>query len=279
MTSNKLNVLIPTDFSHNAWSATLYALNLFAEKECTFYFLNSLSLSHADSRTYITTKFMDTLTETSKWKLQELKKRASTLNNSNHQFEVVSTTQDITPAVELAVQLYNIDLVVAGTKGATGVNKFFLGSNAVKLMQDLRSCPMLAVPDDHHFQVPKYIAFPTDYNRVYEDKEIKALLDFANLSHAHIYVAHINLKSELSEQQESNMRSLQQHLADHQHTFHWLEKSGTKADEIHQFVKDFNVDVLAMVSYKHSFIESLIKEPVIKKIGFKPTVPFLVIPR
>jgi hypothetical protein len=33
-----------------------------------------------------------------------------------------------------------------------------------------------------------------------------------------------------------------------------------------------------MLSYKHSLIEKIIKEPVIKKIGLKPTIPFLVIP-
>jgi hypothetical protein len=33
-----------------------------------------------------------------------------------------------------------------------------------------------------------------------------------------------------------------------------------------------------MVNYKHAFIEHIIKEPVIKKIGFNPIVPFLVIP-
>ncbi|WP_308992875.1 hypothetical protein QLS71_015560 [Mariniflexile litorale] len=37
-------------------------------------------------------------------------------------------------------------------------------------------------------------------------------------------------------------------------------------------------DTLAMVNYKHSFIEAIIIEPVIKKIGFHPMVPFLVIP-
>lgn len=279
MTSDKLHILIPTDFSHNAWSATLYALNLFAEKECTFYFLNSLSLSHADSRTYITTNFVDKLTETSTRELYEWKSRAMTLNNKKHCFKILSTPDDIIPGIERIVKQHPIDLVVAGTKGATGVNKFFLGSNTVKMMQELKNIPLLAVPQDQVFLPPEHIAFPTDFNREYEDQEIKTLLEFADLFHAHIYVFHINLKSNLSDQQESNMRTLQNHMMNHQHTFHWMEKAGTKVNDIHQFVKDINIDVLAMVNYRHSFIESLIKEPVIKNIGFQPTVPFLVIPR
>lgn len=278
MTSKTINILVPTDFSNNAWSATLYALNLYAEQECKFYFLNSLSLSHADSRTYITTRYVDTLTQTSVTELNALKARAEKLDNIKHSFEVISSSEDITPAIKRAVKLHEIDVVVAGTKGATGVSKYFLGSNAVNIIQNLEVCPMLAVPDEYEFKVPKHIAFPTDFNRVYEVSELKALTDFANLFNAHIYILHINLKSDLSEVQQNNMRVLQNHLEKQEHTFHWMEKSGTKSDEINEFIEQFKIDLLAMVNYRHSFIENIVKEPVIKKIGFKPTVPFLVIP-
>ena len=35
------NILIPTDFSENAWNALSYALNLFKDEKCTFYLLNA----------------------------------------------------------------------------------------------------------------------------------------------------------------------------------------------------------------------------------------------
>ena len=38
------------------------------------------------------------------------------------------------------------------------------------------------------------------------------------------------------------------------------------------------IDLLVMVNYKHSILEQIIKEPVIKKIGFNPHVPFLILP-
>lgn len=278
MTSKRINILLPTDFSDNAWSATVYALKLYAEQDCNFYLLNSLALSHSDSRAYMTTRYVDTLTESSKRELSELKERAETLNNIKHTFEVICTSEDVTPAIKRAVNQYQIDLVVAGTKGASGVTKYFLGSNAVKMIESLEVSPLLAVPDAYEFRIPKHIAFPTDYNRVYDSKELKTLLDFANMFKAHIYILHINLQDELTEVQQVNMRTLQGHLENSEHTFHWMKKSGTKSDEINQFISDLNIDLLAMVNYKHSFIEDIMKEPVIKKIGFKLTVPFLVIP-
>ncbi|MEO8773725.1 MAG: universal stress protein [Gelidibacter sp.] len=278
MKSNSLNILVPTDFSNNAWSATVYALSLYAEHKCTFYFLNSLALSHADSRAYMTTRYVDTLTETSKRELNEWKARAMKLDNTNHNFEMIYTSEDIIPAINRAVKQHQIDLVVAGTKGASGVTKYFLGSNAVKMIQNLEVSPMLAVPDNHEFKAPKHIAFPTDFNRVFNAKELKVLTDFADLFKSHIYILHINLKEELSDVQQNNRRALQAHMENSEHTFHWMDKSGTKSDEINEFIEDFKIDLLAMFNYKHSFVENIMKEPVIKKIGFQLTVPFLVIP-
>jgi hypothetical protein len=57
-----------------------------------------------------------------------------------------------------------------------------------------------------------------------------------------------------------------------------MPKYDKKTKEIIDFVEELDINILAMVNYKHSFIEKIINEPVIKKIGFNPKVPFLVIP-
>jgi hypothetical protein len=53
-------------------------------------------------------------------------------------------------------------------------------------------------------------------------------------------------------------------------------------DKVEVGIKDFleihHIDVLAMINYRHSILENLINEPVIKKIGFQPTIPFLIVP-
>jgi hypothetical protein len=71
---------------------------------------------------------------------------------------------------------------------------------------------------------------------------------------------------------------LKNYLKDHEHSFHWMPDYSKKAAEIYEFIEELEIDILAMVNYKHSFIEGIIKEPVIKKIGVNPIIPFLVIP-
>ena len=61
-------------------------------------------------------------------------------------------------------------------------------------------------------------------------------------------------------------------------SFHWMPDYAKKVNEINDFIEELKIDMLVMVNYKHSFIENIINEPVIKKIGFHPIIPFLVIP-
>jgi nucleotide-binding universal stress UspA family protein len=275
----KRSILIPTDFSNNAWSALAYALKLYANEECTFYFLNSFYFSSSQSRTFITSHFVDTLKESSKRDLNELKAKAEKENaNAGHNFEIIMSGDELLYAVGNSIKKYAIDMVIMGTKGATGVNKFFFGSNTVKTIQNIKGCPVLAVPGTIEFRVPKQIAFPTDFNRPYDAKMLQPLWDFAALYNAHINVLHINVEENLSDEQNKNMVILKEHLKENEHSFHWMPAYNKKSSVINDFIEDLNIDILAMFNYKHSIIENITKEPIIKNIGYQPTIPFLIIP-
>ena len=71
---------------------------------------------------------------------------------------------------------------------------------------------------------------------------------------------------------------MDKHLENFEHTFHWMPDFAKKAEAINVFIEELEINILAMINYKHSFIEKLVKEPVIKKLGFHPKVPFMVIP-
>ena len=74
------------------------------------------------------------------------------------------------------------------------------------------------------------------------------------------------------------MKQLKIALKNYDYSFHWMPDYGKKHETIKDFIDELNINILAMINYKRSIIQSIIKEPVIKKLGFKPTIPFLVIP-
>jgi len=272
------HILLPTDFSDNAWSAIVYALKLFNDETCTFYLLHSTHM-RASSMINITSKLQEIMNAKAVDDLSQLKEEAIMADsNSNHDFEVIMSTEDLNDAIERAVIKNNIDLVVMGTKGATGAKEFFFGSNTARAIKGIRSCAVLAVPDEFDFVSPKELAFATDFNRFYDEKEIKPLKDMADLFNSKIRIVHINEEEKLNDIQEFNFKSLKGFLQDYDHSFHWMPDYAKKQTALSDFVEELGIHVLAMVNYRHSFIEAIINEPVIKKIGYHPVVPFLVIP-
>lgn len=274
----KKSILLPTDFSDNAWSAAVYALKLLSHEECTFYFLHSTKMK-ASTMSNISNKLLKIMSDNAMQDLKALKEMAESTNaNANHEFEVILSASDLQKAIEISVTKYHIDLVVMGTKGATGAKEIFFGSNTVRIIKKIKLCPILIVPDEFSYVVPNQIAFPTDFRRCYEDRELKHLKDLIELYDSKIRVVCILSKDKLTGVQEYNMTMLESYFENYDSSFHFMPNYAKKAEEINDFIELLEINMLVMVNYQHSFIESIVKEPVIKKIGFHPMVPFFVIP-
>lgn len=274
----KRKILLPTDFSDNAWSAIVYALKLYAEEECMFYFLNATKMK-VSAFSNLSNKLLKKMQEDAMKELLALKDLAETSNaNPNHDFQIILSSDSLTNAIKAAIKEWEIDLIIMGTKGATGAKEFFFGSNTVHILKYVKPCPVLIIPEEYDFIKPKQIAFPTDYNRFYDIKELNPLIQLADLYNSKIRIVHINTEEELNDIQEYNLMILQSFLNECDYSLHWMPKYGKKVKEINDFIEELGINILVMVKYKHSFIEKIINEPVIKKIGFHPNIPFLVIP-
>lgn len=274
----KTNILLPTDFSDNAWSAIVYALKLYANEDCTFYLLNSCK-PEGSSMSIMSNKLLTVMKDAAMKQLVELQRMARIADaNEKHNFEIILSTENLIDAINRTTITHNIDLVVMGTKGASKAKEIFFGSNTVNVLKKINSCPVLAVPDEFSFIEPKQIAFPTDYNRIYDDSVLEPLKKLSKLHNSKIRILHIQEKKELSEAQNSNVEKLDKNLVDFEHSFHWIPDNGKKASVIIDFIEELQINILVMVNYKHSFIETIINEPVVKKIGFHPIIPFMTIP-
>ncbi|NRD24633.1 universal stress protein [Winogradskyella litoriviva] len=272
------HILLPTDFSDNAWSAAIYAFQFYKEEPCTFYFLHAWKFSNSLSRTYITSNYIETLKKDANIHLKELLDLAEvSKTNPKHIFKSILSTEPLLDAVETTVKDQNIDLVIMGTKGASGVSEFLYGSNTVNIVSKMKLCPLLIIPAGYEYVKPNQVAFPTDYNHFYGE-ELDQIKQVCKLHNSKIRVFHINKKSNLSEKQNYNLAMLKAYLEDHKHSCHWMIDYDNKEHAIKDFIKEFDINMLTMISYKHSFFEDIIKEPVVKKIGLHPTIPFLVVP-
>ncbi|MFD2550986.1 universal stress protein [Bizionia sediminis] len=275
----KHHILIPTDFSDNAWTAAKYALQLYANEACTFYFSHAWTFINSGVRTQLSESYIKPFRDEAKANLAEVVQAAKAeTSNDAHEFESIFSIGSVEDAIEFAVKEKGITMVVMGTKGASGAQEFLFGSNTVSVVNKMRSCPVLLVPDNFSYRKPLKIVFPSDFNRFFGD-ELQVIRAMADLHNSHIDVLHIHKEESLNAKQKENVAMLKTYFEAYKHQFNWLSDSGKKEQAITTFIKEENADMLTMINYEHSFVENLIKEPVIKKMGYHSLVPFLVIPR
>lgn len=275
------NILIPTDFSDNAYRAIVYATSLYKNEVCTIHLLHTYTPAIYQSEYLLHSPGQlglgDIYKTESETRLDELKEKLiSNYENPNHQFVAHSAFSILMEAIDELVESKGIDLIVMGTQGATGAKEIFLGSSTVHTIKRAK-CPVLAVPFNFEYENPGKILFPTDYEIDYKTMLIKELLFISKMHNSIIDVMHVRSDYELDTERKKNKDKLDQLLQGTQHHFHELPDQGI-IEAINTFQPKRNSNLLVMVKNKHSFLENLFLKPVINQIGFHTTIPFLVLP-
>tara|TARA_R110000751_G_scaffold117001_1_gene217097 strand:+ start:18250 stop:19089 length:840 start_codon:yes stop_codon:yes gene_type:complete len=274
-------ILVPTDFSENAWNALQYGLDLFQNTKCTFYLLHVnpvTGYSGADSpaqKTSLTLK--ENHLNNSMDKLGSWMDRIEKLPvNTKHKFFPLIHFNYFIDTVKSEVQHKKIDLILMGTKGATGLRKATIGSYTSDVITKVR-CPLLAVPEDVVYTRPREIVFLTDYQLNYDRKVLDLLIEMINMNKAVLRILHISKKEErLSEEQLKNKDFLQDYLLDVDHNFHSL--TGTKLETAVQcFTESRDIAIISMVAKNLNFFQRILFRPAVEEISYHTKVPFLVL--
>lgn len=277
----KKKILLATDFSKNAWNAIVYALELYKDTECDFYILNTFTASG-----YLTDSLMvpepgqdayDQAKAESEDGLTEVARMITFReeNNSKHNFTTISNFDNLREAITKIVEEKDIELVVMGTKGQTNTSNLLFGSNAVDVMEKIRNCPVLVIPEAADSLYPKEIVFPTSYKTHIKRHELNHLVEIAKISKAYIKILHINKENELDERQINNQKLLQECFEGIDYSFHSLSHMEISS-AINCFVESRESDMIAFVNKKHTFFGSVFSQPLVKNITYHTKVPVLV---
>ncbi|NNE76199.1 MAG: universal stress protein [Pricia sp.] len=278
------NVLIPTDFSENAWNATRYAIELFKNEKCVFHLLNVYTPSITSSRflavTFDGRAFEDGSHLNSERGLKKLLKQIEqAYTNPRHSFKTISSFSLLVDEMKGIVESYDIDLIVTGTKGISGIEEVFMGSNTVRIIKSIKNCPVLAIPQHFKFVTPSEIAFATDFNRFYTQSELRPLIEMANAFNAVIRIVHVQYEIKaLTEVQEFNLGMLRKYFKEVEHYVHTVSELNSVSKTLEVFADELGIHLLAMLNYQHSYMERMTREPVVKRVAFHTQIPLLVIP-
>jgi len=275
-------ILLPTDFSENAMNAIRYAINLFKDSPCTFYFLHTYTPaaynvgSMADSASALELQRI-TKDNAEREMASVLDQVRDEYNFPKHRYESIVTFNLLLYEIEDVVEEKFIDLIVMGTKGATAAKEVFIGTNTMYTIKKV-NCPVIAVPSEFGFEAPKEILFPTDY-RVHTDNPYLPLLREIcdrNLSRLNILYAYLG--EPLDKTQIATRDFLNNYFKDQAHLFFTDDQAEDLLYSIEEFQTRHKINLLVMLHNRHNFFENLLFTPVIKQVAYHTNIPLLVIP-
>lgn len=275
-------ILIPTDFSDNAWDALTYAIRMYDDIPCRFYILNTFEVVASGTNTTLhsgaTKKIVAILKEDSQRGLTKIENYLNEyLLNDKHEYETISKYGSLTTKVKEIIDQKGIDLVVMGTAGASGLKKVFIGSNTVRLIKQGQACPIIAVPKDFEFVEPSLISFASDLKRQFTPGDLTPLRELLLIHDLDLEILHVNKNKELSEIQHQNIATIKSLLGSNNINYKEIDYETSVAKSINNYTDKNKVDIICLVHYDHTFVEKLTHEPVLQKVGFHSKVPLLIL--
>ena len=276
------NVLLPTDFSDNSWNAIEYALQFFKEETCNFYLLhvNTLDNLIVGDTAYIPTQTeIETVhVKPAKQKLKQLLKRVSNTfkPNKNHHFYTLTDYSFMIESIRKHVKEKHIDMIVMGTKGASGLKEYIIGSNAGDVITKVK-CTTLIVPENAKYEPHKEIAFPTDFTMSYDIQTLQPISELLSKKDAVLRVLHITKKSSvLNKEQEYNKELIEEVFDGLDYSFHFLTNSKLE-NAIQCFVESRDIDIIVMVAKNLNYFQHILFHTRVEKISYHTEIPFLVL--
>lgn len=278
------NLLILTDFSPQAWQALNYARFIFKDQPTHFHLLHLYTPNMVQSRFMATSVATGSVEDTALgYAKKELQRLAAHLAKENtlkhHRFTTEHSFNLLVCAVKEAVSETFYDMVVMGSKGHSGLEAAFMGSQTHKLIKGSIGVPILAVPEQVNFEPPKAMAFATDFSRFFAASELTPLVSLAKDFKASIQIVHVKEGDHPpTEAQEFNMFMLYKYLEDLPFESHRIGGVHKIAQSLGSFSETHGIHLLAFLNYHHSFLEDLSKEAIAKKLLHLSTSPLFVLP-
>ena len=278
MKFNKMkNILLPTDFSGNSKNAIQYALKFFEGENCTFHILNSQKPTG-----YITADVLYGAPGTSIYEgiLNDNKKALENMvqfcesNSEEENFTFIPKLDfdNIVDAINQAVALNNIELIVMGSNGATGAAEVLFGSNTLKVIRNV-DCPVLIVPEDYTFENIEAVLLSLNYQNEVSKESVSLITEIVKKNGASLKILEI--------EEEDIQLAAQTNQAERSFKGLNLEQYSIKnipaSVAINAFEQLIPVQLHAMIVERKSFLDRFIFGSETSKISYGSPIPLLVL--
>jgi nucleotide-binding universal stress UspA family protein len=267
-----MKLLVPTDFSRPSKTALLYAAEM-AKKlqgEIIVLWFNSIQSSKKTLRKWkkLEADMIAIAQEDAKAMVEEV--RTEVKGHIPFAYHFTSGSSFAESVDEYAVQ-NDVDMIVMGTKGASGVKKLLMGSHAVSVIDHSR-IPVLVIPEKARFKALKKIVYASDLNEW--EQEIRTIAALAAIYKATVHVLHISPTTSKAKV-DKNLLPEMIKTAGYQKVVYQDVKGDDIPKTIDNYILANDADMLAMFTHKLDTYEKLFGRSVTRQLAFHTHVPLL----
>lgn len=271
------NILLPTDFSENSKNAIQFAMHFFEGETCTFYILNSQKPSG-----YITadvlygapgTSIYEGILKDNKKELKKMHQFCESISiGENFTFHSKLDFDSIVDAVTQAIVLYNIDLIIMGTNGATGAAEVIFGSNTLKIIRNVE-CPIIVVPQGFTFEKIQTVLLSLNYQYNVAEKSLNIISEIVKKHNASLKILQIEEENIELAVQRNKTEEVFKEIGFERYSL----KNIPASIAINTFEQLIPVQLHVMVVENKSFLDRFIFGSDTSKISYGSKIPILVL--
>ncbi|MDN5205053.1 universal stress protein [Fulvivirgaceae bacterium BMA10] len=270
-------ILVPIDFSSCSKNALQNAI-LFAKRTDAQLLLLHAFFVPTPHAAVGTTAFVEALaqeeTESINEEFLKLKSEVETLEDVK--YEILSKRGSVKDVIIHAIKDHQIDLIIMGTKGASGIDEVIFGSNAYSVINATNK-PVLTIPQEAKLDKIEKIVFASDYRHIVDRKVFEPLVWLANTFKAELKILHISGGIDYLPQEEAfEAKKLEQFFKYVKHSYQFY-KHDHIIDGLNEYLENDAPDLLALLPREHHMIDKLFKTSVTKKIALHTKVPLFTI--
>lgn len=270
------NILLMTDFSENARQAIFYGIKLFGSEVeyilLNTYFFRRKSGHFKDISPMLFQESKDGLAN----ELEQIKNEFP--DYPNLKIKTISVNGENSKTVASIDKTEGIDLIIMGTKGASGFKKVVFGSVASSMIQNTPT-PVLAVPSDIIYKPIKNIVYATNLEKNKNPNLTKPVKFLAKKYNAEINFLHVTSDKELTDELKTELKTKFHSnfsMEDYNTSLQMIE--APKALEgIKTFCENNHVDILTVVPRHKSFFDRLFHKSVTQELAFNIQKPLLAL--
>lgn len=269
-------ILFPTDFSSSANNALLFAIDLCKRTNASLHVLYVQSMPIMDA-SYPMDSYLPILKqieESANANLEGLKNQKlipSGIDFVIHQSVGNHVALEITNFAESS----KMDLIVMGTKGASGIESVLIGSNAASVVSKA-IIPVLVIPPSAHTTQLKNLLYASDYNEP-EFPALNQLQYFAALYKANINVLHVSTESDNYFDMGNSLFTSKKNEGKLADITIINRKDMEITDAITEQIKERQIDLLVLAKHNRSFFDRLFHRSISRQMAFHTTIPLLVL--